>query len=367
MIAGIEANKAIIGKYMTTNNEPKTLSVVIPIYNMGDFLPSQLESYSNCGMFHLISEIVFVNDGSTDHSKDILAQLKKQYQESHQHIKIEILNLEENVGRFKARLIGARKASSNHLLFLDCRLSLPNTFGKVLKKLFAEYSCIMGHVDIDIKRNIFCLYWDRSHKFIFKNHFSKTQKRVLIDQHNYDEFLKGTTVFLTPKEIFINVSQYYEKSDLLSDDTYLLKKICKEVPICLDPELRISWVPRETLSSFLERLWERGPSFSEYHIFTHRGLFFYLMSLGIIFSLTLLVFLFIYPMAVISIIAATFLLVAGSTALFSKSPTEFIKMVPLHFSVVITFFVGACNGILVNLKRQFKQSIENNEEKKIKA
>ena len=323
--------------------QKRSISIVIPVYNMGSHLPEQMKSYDRCGLLSLVDEIVFVNDGSTDDTREHLTRLCQD--ESLKQTQLTLVDLPQNAGRFHARFAGARQCRSTHILFLDCRLTLPQDFGASLKQLFSNYSCLMGHVDIDIDRNVYCLYWDRSHKFIFRSHFKKTQKRVVIDFQNYDAYLKGTTVFLCPKETFIQACEKYANVDLLSDDTFLMKEIC------LAPSLRVSWLPRENAYAFLARLWERGPSFAEYHVFTSRGRLFYALMLGTAFLLACLISLLLLPPVGLTVIGLSFLMLFLSTALFAKSVKEFFVMSPLHVGVVVTFVTAAYWGILVNIKR----------------
>lgn len=87
-----------------------TFSIVVPVYNVQDFLEEAIESllvqtYKNF-------EIILVNDGSTDSSGEICRKYKE---ENNQIILIE----QENKGLSEARNVGMKKASGKYIYFFD--------------------------------------------------------------------------------------------------------------------------------------------------------------------------------------------------------------------------------------------------------
>lgn len=86
-------------------------SFVIPAYNAQAWIAETLESCMDQSIKQV--EIVVVNDGSTDHTQEIVeAQAKKDG-------RIILVNLAENVGRSEARNIGNEKASGDIICVLD--------------------------------------------------------------------------------------------------------------------------------------------------------------------------------------------------------------------------------------------------------
>ena len=87
------------------------VSIIIPCYNVERFLTSCIESLA-AQKTQYSFEAIFVNDGSTDGTKEILDQAKKKYpifQCIHQ----------PNQGCGAARNTGMRKAKGEYLLFVD--------------------------------------------------------------------------------------------------------------------------------------------------------------------------------------------------------------------------------------------------------
>ncbi|AKV03093.1 hypothetical protein AKJ09_09756 [Labilithrix luteola] len=323
------------------------VSVVIPTFEMASHLPALWSSLDRSGVLERVREVVIVDDGSNDGNatRDALDEIAR----GPRGELLKVVHLPQNVGRFRARLTGAKAARGERVLFLDTRLVLPDGFGAAVAAAGAKHRSVMGHVDIDVTRNVFCLYWDRSHKFIFRRHFRDTQDVLILTAENYDRYLKGTTVFLCERELFIRASECYD--DLLSDDTMLMKDMVATTPIAIDPSVRIQWVPRENARDFLARLWERGPGFVEYHVIEHQGRFFWFVVAGGVVLLAFAGLAAIAPPVAAVAAAGGVLATAASTGLFAQSIVEFVKMAPLHVAVVGTFGAAAVRGLGVNAVR----------------
>lgn len=94
----------------------KNLTIIVPVYNEEKYLPYFLKK--------LIIEVkklpdkpnlIFVNDGSTDNTKNILNRIKKIN-------KVTIINLEKNMGKGSAMRIGSQKAiekRARYLIYMD--------------------------------------------------------------------------------------------------------------------------------------------------------------------------------------------------------------------------------------------------------
>lgn len=94
---------------LKTENRPE-LSVIIPVYNNAPFLEECLDSVVNHPLKNL--EIIVVDDGSTDNSRDII----KKYLEKDQRIQ---LHCQKNSGAAFARNRGIELSRGHYLAFLD--------------------------------------------------------------------------------------------------------------------------------------------------------------------------------------------------------------------------------------------------------
>lgn len=86
------------------------VSIIIPVYNAEKTLEKTLNSLINQTYKNL--EIILVNDGSTDNSREIC----ENYQKKNVHIKL--IN-KENEGPGKARETGLKYANGNYISFVD--------------------------------------------------------------------------------------------------------------------------------------------------------------------------------------------------------------------------------------------------------
>lgn len=87
------------------------ISVIIPVYNGENYLARCIESLINQTYKNI--ELIFLNDGSTDKSLDIL----KKYQKKDKRIKIID---KANTGVSDTRNIGIEKSTGEYLCFCDC-------------------------------------------------------------------------------------------------------------------------------------------------------------------------------------------------------------------------------------------------------
>ena len=88
------------------------LSFVIPAYNCAETVRESVESIVK-GNFERGDELIVVNDGSTDNTAEVLADIK------HQHPFIQIIDNERNIGCPATRNIGIHAASHDLIFNLD--------------------------------------------------------------------------------------------------------------------------------------------------------------------------------------------------------------------------------------------------------
>lgn len=317
-----------------------TIALIVPTYNMAGHLEPLWASFKAAGLLETLTEIIFVDDGSTDETPHQLQQLATQ----HDHVAV--VTLPENQGRFCARQQGAVRATSERLLFIDSRITVPSGFADALQQVAQTASNVVGCIDIDTTLNIYCLYWQRTHEFIFWRHYRDTQVPLLLTPANYDQYLKGTTLFLCSRNLFITSCNAFGDTVPLNDDTTLMRLMVEHEPLVVHPALRGNWVPRGTLLAFLERLWERGPQFAEYHLFQRQGFFFWAVVLGLLIAAGLLWLSLLDPQHGLTLWAGILVLVTLSTTLLSKSFREFFLLAPLHVTVVFTCGLSVVRGIL---------------------
>ena len=90
------------------------ISIVIPVYNVENTIKSAFKSIYNQSIGFKNLEVIFVDDYSTDNSRDILTKLSVEYSN------VKFIPMDENSGfAGKPRNIGIENATASYLMFLD--------------------------------------------------------------------------------------------------------------------------------------------------------------------------------------------------------------------------------------------------------
>ena len=123
------------------------LSIIIPIYNEERTLLEVLNKINLLKEFCNL-EIIVVNDGSTDNSKNIIKKNNKLYNKS--------INLKKNCGKGKAVIEGIKNCSQEYILIQDADLEYdPKDILEFLEENKKNnYDLIMGSRFIGNKRTV---------------------------------------------------------------------------------------------------------------------------------------------------------------------------------------------------------------------
>ena len=121
----------------------KLLSIIIPVYNEVNFLVKlfeQLKLYFNSKK----TEIIFVDDGSTDGSTKILKELQEK-----QDYKFffKLVRLDINSGKGKAIQTGIKNSEGEYILLQDADLELDSKDAKEMFDMIIsnkDIKCIFG-------------------------------------------------------------------------------------------------------------------------------------------------------------------------------------------------------------------------------
>ena len=328
-----------------------SVSVIVPTFNMAEHLQALWQSLLLSETLKIVDEVIFVDDGSTDDTVKVIESLRQQPSGE----KVKIVALIKNQGRFQARWAGGKAAKGEALLFMDARVELKEDFGQVLSQSLKHSLFIQPQSLIDVQRNWFCLYWVRSHEWIFSRHFKAMKQGPFeLTSANYDHYLKGTTALIAPRLLFNQTCQALEQSTVLSDDTLVMKKMVESVPLRLDPQLLVRWIPRETFWAFLLRLVDRGPGLVEYHVFIRRGWIFAAISVGLLMLFAIVVLLFFSPQISGLLLILIFAAIIVSARLMAQSTIESLRLLPLHAAVIVSVSLGVLWGLWVNTRRWIK-------------
>lgn len=240
--------------------QPVDLSIVIPSFNSEQWLPSTIAALQSAhSASSLNAEIVVVDDGSTDATQEVLADLSKS-----STTPIRIITT-ANQGVYLARLEGARAAASNNLLFVDSRVvadvqSL--SYLQEVLKLNPTKIARIGHVTTDESVPLVGRFWEVP-THVFWGRYLRSPKQTLIDEENFDNVPKGTGFLVLDRSEFLSAVEQLgiAPGRFVSDDTKLLRAVVETEPIILDPKFCATYRPRTSVRRFLSHGFLRGTLF----------------------------------------------------------------------------------------------------------
>ena len=170
------------------------ISVVIPTYNRANHILNAIKSVQN--QTYKIDEIIIVDDGSTDNTKELLnnQDIKYIYQENH--------------GVSSARNIGIKNCKNDWIAFLDSDdIWIDNKIELQVNSHKKNPDILISHTDE---------YWIRNGKQINKKyHQQKPSGWCFLD--NLDSCKIGPSTTLLHKSIFKNIGYFDENLKVCED------------------------------------------------------------------------------------------------------------------------------------------------------
>lgn len=198
------------------------ISVIVPVYNSYISIQELSNRLFNTihGNFHCDSEIIIVDDFSTDDSWIKITEIKKQYPSL-----IKAIKLSKNFGQHNATLCGIKHAKNNYIITIDDDLEFqPEDIVKLFhKQQEGDFDVVYG-VDNQKKYNIFLNFFYKFYKRIAclvygKNYVVGSSfrlikyelaKKILIHSRNFsfiDEFIIWYTANLSSIAVNSSISK----------------------------------------------------------------------------------------------------------------------------------------------------------------
>jgi len=195
----------------------KMLSVVIPVFNVESFIERCIRSLENQDIPHNEYEIICVNDGSPDNSREVITRLGDEYNNI-------ILVDQMNQGVSVARNVGLEKARGQYVLFIDPDdYVIENSFNRILKEIveFKAQMAIPGYLFVDEGGNILG-------KKIFDNYASRvcTGIEAYYLARETGHIVTDTSVGVIFNSAFLKDNRLvYKPGVILNQDAELLARI----------------------------------------------------------------------------------------------------------------------------------------------
>lgn len=203
------------------------ITVIIPVYNKEKYIERTLNSIIAQSYKNL--EIIIVNDGSTDNSKEICTRFKERDN------RIKLINI-ENHGAGYARNLGLNNANGEYISFIDADDYVDLDYYKILHNMILDTGADIAeckYLRVKVAQEL--IKYNKAN-----NHNIMTNIEKLKDLYGRDDKKYVNTVImcnkLFKKELFEGI--YYPEGRIIDDEfiTYKLIYRSKKI-VTIDSEL----------------------------------------------------------------------------------------------------------------------------------
>ncbi|NWF59127.1 MAG: glycosyltransferase [Fischerella sp.] len=209
-VAGTDVSK-INCTNLSSSNQELLVSVCIPYYNYGEYLPHLLKSLDKQTYNNF--EAVVVNDGSTDDfSRRVFAEMKEKYQHKNW-----LFVEKENGGIGNTRNLAASKSSGDYLVFMDAdNAAEPQMLEKMVKGILSS--------KVDCLTCYFRAFDSEISPFAKVYAYSYAPLGGCIEAGAYENIF-GDANFIIKREAFFNIGGFKEDRDTSYEDWEFLARL----------------------------------------------------------------------------------------------------------------------------------------------
>jgi glycosyltransferase involved in cell wall biosynthesis len=242
---------------------PRTLSVVIPVYNAREYIAKTVDTAVNeIERTGFDAEIVLVDDGSSDGSAAVAEKAGAG------RLPFTVVS-QPNRGRFEARRVGVETASGEWILLLDSRLVLaPDALQWVAERLDHGEEVWAGQLDMEVDGDPYGTFWKLLAELAWNDYYDNP-RTTSFGATDFDRFPKGTGCFLAPRQLLLDAIGSFRSrySDLryANDDGPLIRWIAERERVNVSPSFSGLYIPRSRLSAFVRHSFHRGTVFLDGH------------------------------------------------------------------------------------------------------
>lgn len=223
------------------------ISVIIPVYNVEDYLEETMESIVNQTVFSDI-EVIMIDDGSTDDSRFLIEKYALDYENIHTYHK-------QNEGQGVARNYGLKLAKGEYIHFMDSDDYIPpDAYEKLLNTALKndnKSDVIIGNVLRFRRYNA----WD---SILFKNSHKHIHEEITCTTLNETHDIIWDTIAsnkLFKKEFLEKNNIYFPDEKIYYEDIlFSLKSYIYAESISIIPDVIYYWRVRRDKSSVTQQL-----------------------------------------------------------------------------------------------------------------
>ncbi len=288
-------------------------------------------------------EIIVIDGASTDRTPEIVNDVSKKAEEV--GISFKYIRNQEREGRLLARMHGAKEATYNLLLFIDSRCI---AYRDLLNKIDEiDYEPIVGNPLVKFDNSI-SRFYRLIRKRLYRRCFGEKFEPVYMEKENFEKIGKGTTIFLCNKELFLS-SQPGSGSQYVSDDTKLLWNVVRKKKILKHPDVKVTYLPRNSLKEEIGHTFQRGPKFVDYYLDLRKQRFWMFIFSPLFLSILTISLLLINFTYFLYCLSLAMLIHVSISIWLSKNIRDFFIVVALFPIVGFAFEMGILKGLTLKL------------------
>ncbi|MDR2962974.1 MAG: glycosyltransferase [Bacteroidales bacterium] len=196
----------------------KKVSIIIPVYNVEDYLRNCLDSVVNQTFRDI--EIILIDDGSTDNSLEIMKEFAEQ------DVRIKIIS-QQNSGVSTARNKGFKEANGEYFLFVDSDDTILHNSVEILYKhaIETKSDIVLG--------NVIYVYENGEQTIIYRRKEEIYSKSCMSGEECYVAFMKEKTfpplvyLYFTKRELILKNNISFKEEIIHEDELW-----CVQVMLC---------------------------------------------------------------------------------------------------------------------------------------
>lgn len=315
------------------------VSIIIPVYNEEETIGKCLDALLSQDYPKEDYEIITVDDGSTDRTREIVRKYP-----------VRLIELKENRGRTVARETGALAATYNLLFFVDSRV--------IAEQDVLKTACETGYQPLaagdwnerDLKyRSPYDTLFYLLRKRIYNGYYPQCEYPdkmpfYYINEVNFDGVPKGLGGFLVEKELFLSSLCDYKGKDV-SDDTKILREMVRRKDIMRHSGIRLTYMQRTGFWEVMMHIYGRGPKFADYYL-KKGGRYRKAYMLALLAVTVILAAAVLKPKLLLTGLAISLTLYLASAFWLSESFRDVVVVSVYLLPIAAAFSMGILRGLL---------------------